>query len=166
MYNNTDGAPPKAGIRSDDTTLCLLSGMSRHSRVGAVDAAQSGHSRGVHVVGRSWLHRIYCMLCVGSQLTSHTSSTATPAYLSLSSLVMVWRWAETPRDGSRHHVWLDSLVGPCAVRGAICRWGRATPRLWVRVREREIAMMTTLGAHRAFRAITRPVWALLHDGGG
>jgi hypothetical protein len=23
-----------------------------------------------------------------------------------------------------------------------------------------------LGAHRAFGAITRPVWALLHDGGG
>jgi len=32
--------------------------------------------------------------------------------------------------------------------------------------QREIATMTTLGAHRAFRAITRPVWALLHDGGG
>jgi len=71
------------------------------------------------VVGRSWLHRIYCVLCVGSQLTSHTSSTATPTHLSLSSLVMVWRRAETPRDGSRHHVWLDSLVGPCAIRGAI-----------------------------------------------
>lgn len=96
----------------------------------AADTTSSSHLRGVRVVGRSWLHRIYCILRVGSQLTSHTNDTATPAYLSLSSLVMVWRRAETPRDGSRHHVWLDSLVGPCAVRGAIRRWGRATSRLW------------------------------------
>jgi len=84
----------------------------------AAETTQSSHLRGVHVAGRSWLHRIYCVLGAGSQLTGHTSST-TPTYLSLSSLVMVWRRAETPRDGSRHHVWLDSLVGPCAVCGAI-----------------------------------------------
>ena len=35
-----------------------------------------------------------------------------------------------------------------------------------RTRQRYAIAMTTVGAHRGFRAITRPVWALLHDGGG
>jgi hypothetical protein len=44
------------------------------------------------------------------------------------------------------------------------------PPGWGSVRVRETQHggggMTNLGAHRGFRAITRPVWALLHDGGG
>jgi len=65
----------------------------------------------------------------------------------LSSLVVVRRRAETSRGGGRHRVWRGGLVRPGAIRGAVRRGGCSA-------------------AGRAFGAITRPIWVLLHDGGG
>ena len=105
------------------------------------------------------------LYCAIGQVNASIHAALPLAYSLLSSLVVVrWR-AETPRGGRSHHVWRGGLVRPGAIRSAVRRRRRSTAGLVPQVHVRE-SHGDGSDAHRAFRAIIRPIWVLLHDGGG
>jgi len=83
-----------------------------------------------------------------SQVNASTRVALPLAYSLLSSLVVVRRRAEAPRDGRWHRVWRGGLVRPCPVRSAVrgrrCSVAGLVPQVHVRSRDSATMMAQAL----------------------